>query len=832
MQIEYLKSTPKLLVAPMRFGLLILALWIAPQFSFATQLRTLSVELSFDDQAMPGKIPAGYHLYQDNVLVCETNEPTATVITCEFMTEDGTHTYELAAKYADNTESPKSPPFKLTIGDLVGSSPPAVPPPPDAKGSKLISYTWEMTTADSSITGYRMYLNNTALCETTDQAATNLSCYADLINAPMAFSIASLDASNTPSLKSNFLTLDPADFPALFQKMSLTFTWEYIDPTSSAGGFQVFNNSVPLCNTPDPTALSLTCEVETLSSVNAFTIAARNALGELTLLSNAITYIETATSPGPSPSEELVAKISASPASGPAPLNTSFSSVGSTGNIATYNWYFGDGDKGTGNTVTHTYATPGTYSAILEISDALGNVSTAFTTITTELPATQPIPPTAVISSSTAAGEIPLSVNFDGSASTSTNSFIASYNWSFGDGSTGNGQTISHVFTVAGTYNIQLLVADSLGLSNTATTPVIVTSATIANKEPIAAFTVSPAQGPYPLIVTFDASTSNDPDGSVANYIWNFGDGSMGSGKTAQHTYTSAATYTASLQVTDNLGKTSQTVTKSIIAEESQLQFNYELGELKLNHEWRMVKFANTFSNPVVFLSPPSYVDKDPVVTRVRNLTKQGFEVRIQEWDYLDGKHMYETVNYLAVEQGQTTLSDGTQIEAGTFNGTIKKQTVSFKHAFASTPVILTSILTENETDAITGRLSSVTPANFAYLFQEQESTKSKHVGETVGYLAWSQGVGTINNIKFSAVLPKITVTNDLTSTPFNQPWPEIPFLFSEMQTMNGWDPAALRINSLTSANVEMFAQEEQSKDSEVNHVGESFGYISFNTNP
>ncbi len=38
-----------------------------------------------------------------------------------------------------------------------------------------------------------MYMNETALCETTDPAVTTLSCFADLINEPMAFSIASYD---------------------------------------------------------------------------------------------------------------------------------------------------------------------------------------------------------------------------------------------------------------------------------------------------------------------------------------------------------------------------------------------------------------------------------------------------------------------------------------------------------------------------------------------------------------------------------------------------------------------------------------------------------------
>jgi|GEM_PF-6438472 len=61
------------------------------------------------------------------------------------------------------------------------------------------------------------------------------------------------------------------------------------------------------------------------------------------------------------------------------------------------------------------------------------------------------------------------------------------------------------------------------------------------------------------LTVTFDASSSYDPDGFIVSYSWNFGDGSTASGQTVTHTYSSAGTYTVTLTVTDNEGLTSST---------------------------------------------------------------------------------------------------------------------------------------------------------------------------------------------------------------------------------------------------------------------------------
>jgi PKD repeat protein len=61
------------------------------------------------------------------------------------------------------------------------------------------------------------------------------------------------------------------------------------------------------------------------------------------------------------------------------------------------------------------------------------------------------------------------------------------------------------------------------------------------------------------LSVAFDGSASSDPDGSIASYAWDFGDGSTGSGVRPSHTYAAAGTYTARLTVTDNAGATGTT---------------------------------------------------------------------------------------------------------------------------------------------------------------------------------------------------------------------------------------------------------------------------------
>ncbi|MBE1461844.1 S8 family serine peptidase [Kibdelosporangium phytohabitans] len=58
---------------------------------------------------------------------------------------------------------------------------------------------------------------------------------------------------------------------------------------------------------------------------------------------------------------------------------------------------------------------------------------------------------------------------------------------------------------------------------------------------------------------SFDAGATKDPDGTITRYAWEFGDGTTGTGRTASHTYTTAAFYSVRLTVTDNDGKTNTT---------------------------------------------------------------------------------------------------------------------------------------------------------------------------------------------------------------------------------------------------------------------------------
>ena len=169
-------------------------------------------------------------------------------------------------------------------------------------------------------------------------------------------------------------------------------------------------------------------------------------------------------------------------------------------------------------------------------------------------------PPVASFICNPSSGESPLTVSFDASSSHDSDGTIVAYAWKFGDGNTETGVTTSHIYTTSSnrTYTITLTVTDNDGAQAMASHVILVTPPP-PNSPPVARFTRTPSSGEAPLNVSFNASASSDPDGSIASYAWSFGDGGSGSGVTVTHTYAGAGTYTARLTVTDNDGATDST---------------------------------------------------------------------------------------------------------------------------------------------------------------------------------------------------------------------------------------------------------------------------------
>ena len=136
-----------------------------------------------------------------------------------------------------------------------------------------------------------------------------------------------------------------------------------------------------------------------------------------------------------------------------------FTGTASTDNlgIASYAWDFGDGTSATGSSGSHTYATPGTYTATLTVTDRSGNSDSTTAMVTVQ----DTMAPTARGGGDRTVDEgQPLF--FDASAS-SDNVGVATYAWDFGDNASSSQAAATHVYSTPGTYSASLTVTDAAG---------------------------------------------------------------------------------------------------------------------------------------------------------------------------------------------------------------------------------------------------------------------------------------------------------------------------------------------------------------------------------
>ncbi|MCZ8072838.1 MAG: collagenase, partial [Paucibacter sp.] len=144
-----------------------------------------------------------------------------------------------------------------------------------------------------------------------------------------------------------------------------------------------------------------------------------------------------------------------------------------------------------------------------------------------------------------------LTANFT-DTSTDPDGSVASWAWSFGDGSSSTVKNPSKTYAQAGTYTVTLTVKDNKGAASNPPKTQQVTVRVASNQAPVANFSCI-ATG-----LTLNCTdSSSDADGSVVSWAWTFGDGSSSTARNPSKTFAAAGTYTVTLTVKDNAGASS-----------------------------------------------------------------------------------------------------------------------------------------------------------------------------------------------------------------------------------------------------------------------------------
>ena len=284
--------------------------------------------------------------------------------------------------------------------------------------------------------------------------------------------------------------------------------------------------------------------------------------------------------------EAPTAAFTISAQAGQAPFAVNFSAVlseDSDGTIIKFEWDFGDGSSGSGENVTHTFTTAGTFTVVLRVTDDDDDTGTNSKKI--YVTPAEPAGPTASFTASPSTGTSPLTVFFNASASTYADGVISTYEWAFGDGATGFGKNPSHTYfsTGAKTYTATLTVRGTDGKTGTATGTVSISvsgtdTGTDTAGAPSARFDIvsdstrlaGGSTGVAPYQVLLDPEDTEVDDGrALLQLIWSFGDGASAS--TANivelwHTYTTtdpSEVFPVTLLAMDNEAAT-DSITKTV----------------------------------------------------------------------------------------------------------------------------------------------------------------------------------------------------------------------------------------------------------------------------
>lgn len=130
------------------------------------------------------------------------------------------------------------------------------------------------------------------------------------------------------------------------------------------------------------------------------------------------------------------------------------------GRITAWSWQFGDGTKGSGETIEHRYSSSGTFTVRLDVTDDAGAADDKVRLVKVEIPADEPVAEFSVSCEG-------LNCTLDAGSSTASDGSIARYDWSFGDGTTASGGAVSHEYGEEGLYTVTLKVTDNNQASGT-----------------------------------------------------------------------------------------------------------------------------------------------------------------------------------------------------------------------------------------------------------------------------------------------------------------------------------------------------------------------------
>ena len=232
------------------------------------------------------------------------------------------------------------------------------------------------------------------------------------------------------------------------------------------------------------------------------------------------------------------------------------------------------------------------------------------------------------------------------------------------------------------------------------------------------------------------------------------------------------------------------------------------------------VNFGSNVDNPIIALTGTVALGSPPYTLRVVDRDATGFSFMVEEWEYQTTSRFGSvTVNWVAVAAGTHTLSDGRVVEAGTMLADHESGSVNFAAQFDAAPVVLTSVMSSLDPNAVDSSPLNITTTGFDARLQQEEALQGPRAKELIGYIAFSVG-GTVQ--------AKTNVTHNNASVSFGETFTQ-GVVVADTQTLVESDTQSLMLRSQSSTGASIFVAEEQSDDSETFRTfGERVGVAAF----
>ncbi len=155
-----------------------------------------------------------------------------------------------------------------------------------------------------------------------------------------------------------------------------------------------------------------------------------------------------------------------------------------------------------------------------------------------------------------------------------------------------------------------------------------------------------------------------------------------------------------------------------------------------VNQNWKTISLPIDFpTKPLIFSQVVTNRDGATVASRIRNVSVAQFELKLQEEEGADGKHLREAVAWFAMEEGNQSTEY--PFEARSINLTDVWSTINFEENYTSFPSLFASIQTFEEKDPVNLRFRNPSLTSIELQIEEEISVDAEitHAAEEVAFL-------------------------------------------------------------------------------------------------